>query len=243
MTRIESTTVLITGASRGIGHALVDEALARGRSHCLRRDAYAARAPRLPCQAGHARRHQQRADHGSRQRIGSLDLLINNAGIARYDDLSDPAVIAEHLAVNLFGTLAVTRAFTPLLARSNGAIVNNLSVNAFAPLPLIASYSVSKAAAFSATQSLRTLLSAQGVSVYAVLTGIVDTDMSRGVEIPKDTPAAVAAAILDGVEKGEHDIFPDAMSRPMADNWRTGAGKALEVQYAALTADTLAGAR
>ena len=243
MTRIEGTTVLITGASRGIGHALVDEALARGAA-----TVYA--GTRTPLDHPDSRVQPVTLDVTNSEQItaavngiGSLDLLINNAAIAGYDDLSDPAVIAEHLAVNLFGTLAVTRAFTPLLARSNGAIVNNLSVNAFAPLPLIASYSASKAAAFSATQSLRTLLSAQGVSVHAVLTGIVDTDMSRGVEIPKDTPAAVAAAILDGVEKGEQDIFPDAMSRPMADGWRTGAGKALEVQYAALTADTLAGAR
>ncbi|WP_369192148.1 SDR family NAD(P)-dependent oxidoreductase [Streptomyces sp. R08] len=243
MTRIEGTTVLITGASRGIGHALVDEALARGAA-----TVYA--GTRTPLDHPDSRVQPVTLDVTSSEQItaavngiGSLDLLINNAGIAGYDDLSDPSVIAEHLAVNLFGTLAVTRAFTPLLARSNGAIVNNLSVNAFAPLPLIASYSVSKAAAFSATQSLRTLLSAQGVSVHAVFTGIVDTDMSRGVEIPKDTPAAVAAAILDGVEKGEQDIFPDAMSRPMADSWRTGPGKALEVQYAALTADTPAGAR
>ncbi|MGQ4477871.1 SDR family NAD(P)-dependent oxidoreductase [Streptomyces sp. SAS_276] len=182
MTRIEGTTILITGASRGIGRALVDQALARGAA-----TVYA--GTRTPLHHPDSRVQPVTLDVTKSEQItaavnaiGSLDLLINNAGIAGYDDLSDPAVIAEHLAVTLFGTLAVTRAFTPLLARSNGAIVNNLSVNAFAPLPLIA-YSVSKAAAFSATQSLRTLLAAQGVSVYAILTGIVDTDMSRGVEI------------------------------------------------------------
>jgi len=70
-------------------------------------------------------------------------------------------VLDQHLAVNLFGTYGVMQAFLPLLAHSGGAVVNNLSVNAFAPLPLIPSYSVSKAAAFNLTQSLRTLLAGQ----------------------------------------------------------------------------------
>nr|WP_318546814.1 SDR family NAD(P)-dependent oxidoreductase [Mycobacterium lepraemurium] len=86
--------------------------------------------------------------------VQSLDLLINNAGIALYDDLSDPASLEKHLAVNLFGTYTVTRAFLPTLIRSRGAVINNLSVNALAPLPLIPAYSVSTAAALNHTQSL-----------------------------------------------------------------------------------------
>jgi len=240
MTDIAGRTVLITGANRGIGKALVHEALARGAARV-----YA--GTREPIKDPDSRVTPLRLDvtsgeeiQAAAEAITSLDLLINNAGIASYDDLSDPTVIARHLAVNLYGTLAVTQAFTPLLARGRGAVVNNLSVNAFAPLPLIASYSLSKAAAFNLTQSLRTLLAPRGVTVHAVLTGIVDTDMSRGVDIPKATPASVAAAIFDGIEKGEDDIFPDAMSQPMAESWRTSAAKALEGQYAALAADVLA---
>lgn len=235
MTSIAGKTILITGANRGIGQALVNEALTRGagrvyagtRGHLDHPDARV-----TPVTLDITRSEQIAA---ATEAIGSLDLLINNAGIAGYDDLSDPQVIADHLSVNLYGTLAVIRAFTPHLARTHGAVVNNLSVNAFAPLPLIASYSVSKAAAFSVTQSLRVILAAQGVRVHAVLTGIVDTDMSRGVDIPKDTPDAVAAAIFDGIENREEDIFPDAMSRPMAENWRTSAAKALETSYATMT--------
>jgi NAD(P)-dependent dehydrogenase (short-subunit alcohol dehydrogenase family) len=168
------------------------------------------------------------------ERVASLDILINNAGVSMYDDLSDRTALEEHLAVNLFGTYGVTQAFLPLLTRSRGAIVNNLSLLAFAALPLVPAYSISKAAAFSLTQSLRALLAGPGVSVHAVLTGPVDTDMSRGLDIPKASPESVARAIFDGVEKGQEDIFPDPMSASMAESWRSGAAKALERQFAAL---------
>ena len=143
-------------------------------------------------------------------------------------------MLEQHLVVNLFGTYGVTQAFLPLLTRSRGAIVNVLSVTGLAALPLIPAYSISKAAAFSLSQSLRALLAGRGVSVHAVLTGPVDTDMSRGLDIPKASPESVARAIFDGVEKGDQDIFPDPMSESMAENWRNGAVKALERQYAAL---------
>ena len=170
------------------------------------------------------------------ERIDELDVLINNAGISVYDDLSDRAALEQTLAVNLFGTYGVTQAFLPLLTRSRGAIVNVLSVTAWAAIPVIPSYSISKAAAFSLSQSLRALLADRGVDVHAVMTGPVDTDMSRALDIPKASPESVARAIFDGVQNGEEDIFPDAMSASMAEDWRTGAAKALERQYAGLVA-------
>ena len=166
--------------------------------------------------------------------VGTLDVLVNNAGIALYDDLSDRGALEQHLAVNLFGTFGVIQAFLPLLTSSKGAVVNNLSVNALAPLPLIPAYSMSKAAAFSLTQSLRTLLAERGVTVHAVLTGIVDTDLTRGLDAPKASTESVARAVFDGVENDEEDIFPDPMSGSLAQGWRSGPAKALERQYAAL---------
>ena len=165
--------------------------------------------------------------------VESLDMLINNAGIARPDDLTDPAVLERHLAVNLFGTYAVTLALLPALTLSRGVILNILSVNALAPLPFIfPAYSVSKAAAFSLTQSLRALVAGQGVRVHAVLPGPVDTDIMRGSGIPKASPESVALAIFDAVDNGEEEIFPDPASAPMAAHWGDGAAKLLERQLA-----------
>jgi short-subunit dehydrogenase len=178
---------------------------------------------------------------GAVERVESLDVLINNAGLALYDDLSDPAVLEQHLAINLFGPLGVTRAFLPSLTETEGTIVNVLSIAAFAALPVIPAYSISKAAAFSLSQSLRALLAGRGVSVHAVLSGPVDTDMSRDLDIPKASPESVARAILDGVEHGDEEIFPDAMSETIAESWRTRAGKALERENAALVAGVPAG--
>jgi NAD(P)-dependent dehydrogenase (short-subunit alcohol dehydrogenase family) len=171
--------------------------------------------------------------------IDTLDILINNAGIAMYDDLSKPDVIEQHLAVNMFGPLNVTRAFLPLLKRSKGAVVNNLS-SALAPLPIIPGYSISKAATLSMTLSLRALLAGQRVTVHAILTGPVDTDMTRSVDFPKASPDSVAAAIFDGLEKGEEEIFPDPMSQSIAEGWRNGVAKALERQSAAFVPESVA---
>jgi short-subunit dehydrogenase len=128
----------------------------------------------------------------------------------------------------------VTQAFLPALTRSRGAIVNNMSLAALAPIPLTPAYSMSKAAAFNLTQSLRALLAGQGVRVHAVLTGPVDTDMVRDLDIPKTPPQTVARGILDGVDNGQEEIFPDPASASLADSWHSGAVKALERQNASL---------
>jgi short-subunit dehydrogenase len=124
----------------------------------------------------------------------------------------------------------------PLLARSRGAIVNILSLAAIACVPFSPAYSISKAAALSLTQGLRALLAGRGVSVHAALVGPVDTDMTRELEIPKSPPESVAKGILDGLERGEEEIFPDVMSEPLAEGWRNGMPKALERQFAAYVA-------
>jgi NAD(P)-dependent dehydrogenase (short-subunit alcohol dehydrogenase family) len=231
---IARKAILVTGANRGIGEALVAEALSRGATRV-----YA--GTRVPLTHPDVRVTPLTLDVTSAAQIqeaaltvSSLDILINNAGIALYDDLSDRTVLERHLAVNFFGTYGVTQAFLPHLMRSRGAIVNNLSTNALAPLPVIPAYSISKAAAFNLTQSLRALLAGRGVRVHAVLTGPVDTDMTRSIDIPKASPEGVARAVFDAVENDEEDIFPDPMSASVADSWNNSAAKALERQFAGL---------
>lgn len=228
MTTIAGKSILITGANRGIGQALLEEALRRGA-----RQVYAGtrelfthpdeRVTPVLLDVTDAAQTQQVV-----QTVLSLDILVNNAGVALPDDLSDRAVLEHHLSVNVFGLHGVTQAFLPLLVRSRGTIVNNVSVAAVAPMPFIPAYSISKAAAFSLTQAQRMLLAGQGVTVHAVLTGATDTDMNRDYDIPKASRESVAQAIFDGVENEEEDIFPDSMSQSIAAGWQSSPAKVLE---------------
>ena len=238
---ITGKTVLVTGANRGIGKAVVEEALKRGASRV-----YA--GTRQPLTHSDDRvtpitLDVTNAEHikAAAEQVGSLDILVNNAGIVGFDDLSDPAVIDQMMAVNFWGVYHVTQAFLPALISSQGAIVNNISVNAFAAFPLVPSYSIAKAAAFNMTQSLRGHLASKGVSVHAVMTGLVDTDMTEGFEVmAKAAPETVAQGIFDGVENGEDEIFPDPMAKPLEESWRNGGGKELERNYAAVAAQMMA---
>jgi NAD(P)-dependent dehydrogenase (short-subunit alcohol dehydrogenase family) len=232
---IADKTILVTGANRGIGQALVEEALRRGakRVYAGTRGPLGHADPRVvPLSLDVTSAAQIQA---AAERVEALDILINNAGVSVPDDLGDlGAALEQHLAVNLFGTYDVTQAFLPFLARSQGAIVNVVSLAAFASVPIMPAYSISKAAAFSLSQSQRALLAGRGVSVHAVMSGPVDTDMNRGFDIPKASPESVARAIFDGFENGEEEIFPDPMSEGLADGWRSGVVKAFERQNAAL---------
>ena len=231
---IEDKTVLVTGANRGLGRALVDEALSRGaaRVYAAARQPIVVRDARVSALVLDVTNPAQ--IQAAAAGVGALDLLINNAGISVADDLSQRAALEEHLAVNLYGPLDVTRAFLPVLTRRRGAVVNVISLAAVAAVPIMPAYSVSKAAALSITQSLRARLAPTGVSVHAVVPGPIDTDMVRDLDIPKTPAAEVARATLDGLQRGEEEIFPDAMSRSLADGWRAGVAKELERQNAAL---------
>jgi NAD(P)-dependent dehydrogenase (short-subunit alcohol dehydrogenase family) len=234
--KIANKTILITGANRGIGRALLDEALKRGA-----KKVYAAtrgmfqhpdeRVVPLTLDVTNAEQIQQAVTQ-----INDLDVVINNAGVAIYDDLSNLDVIEQHLAVNFLGPLKVSQAFLPLLKRSKGAIVNNLSLAALAPLPIIAGYSISKAAASNMTQSMRAYLAGQGVSVHAVFLGPIDTEMNRDFDIPKASTETAAQGIFDGLENGDEDIFPDPVSQSVAEGWRNGVSKGLESQFSAFVA-------
>ena len=235
MTKIADSSVLVTGGGRGIGHALVDEALKRGA-----RRVYLGTRKTLTHQDGRVTPLALDVTDPAQIRraaedVESLDILINNAGVTAFDDLSDQAVLEQQLAVNLYGPRAVIQAFLPLLSRG-AAIVNVHSLASIAPTPFSPAYSISKAAALSMTQALRMHLADQGLTVHAVLPGPVDTEMNADLNIPLPMAAAesVAAAILDGVEAGDDDIFPDPVSAEVAEGWRNSVVKALEGQFATL---------
>ncbi|MHB8811642.1 MAG: SDR family NAD(P)-dependent oxidoreductase [Steroidobacteraceae bacterium] len=236
--KIADSTVLVTGANRGLGKALVEEALRRGAKRVYagvrqRFDPLDRRVTPLTLDITNAA--QIRA---AVETVDDLDILVNNAGISLQSELSDRAALERLLAVNLFGTYDVTQAFVPSLARSRGAIVNILSLAALAAVPFDSLYSISKAAAFSLSQSLRALLADRGVSVHTVLPGPIDTDMVRGLDIPKASAESTAHAILGALENEEEEIFPDPMSAAVAEGWRSGAVKALQRQFAAYAQQT-----
>jgi len=187
-TTFDGKIVLVTGANRGLGKALVDEALRRGA-----RRVYA--ASRHPLVHADGRVFPVILDVTNPEHIeqavesvDSLDILINNAGVSVPDDLTDHSAFESHLAVNLYGTLDVTQAFLPALIRSQGVVVNVVSIGALAAVPVLPAYSVSKAATLSLTQSLRAIMAGQGVSVHAVMPGPIDTDMVRDLESPRPRP-------------------------------------------------------
>ena len=231
---IARKTVLVTGANRGLGQALVEEALNRGakRVYAGTRRPFShpdQRVVPLMLDVTDSAQIQEAVDE-----VGSLDILINNAGVSVPNDLSDRSAFEQHLAVNLYGTLDVTRGFLPSLKQSRGAVVNVVSLAAIAAVPVLPAYSVSKAASLSLSQSLRALLAGLDVRVYAVLPGPIDTDMVRDLDVPKTSPEDVARGTLDGVERGEEEIFPDPMSQSIAHGWRAGVAKEFERQNAAL---------
>jgi NAD(P)-dependent dehydrogenase (short-subunit alcohol dehydrogenase family) len=231
---IADKTMLVTGANRGLGRALVDEALRRGakRVYAGSREPMAVPDDRVtPMILDVTDRAQIQEAVAS---VDSLDILINNAGVSVPDDLTDRSAFERHLAVNLYGTLDVTQAFVPSLTHRHGVVVNVVSLSAVAAVPVLPAYSVSKAALLSVTQSLRALPAGRGVSVHAVMPGPIDTDMVRALEIPKTPADVVAQAALDGLERGEEEIFPDPLSQSLADGWRTGVAKDFERQNAAL---------
>jgi NAD(P)-dependent dehydrogenase (short-subunit alcohol dehydrogenase family) len=239
--KLQGSKVLVTGSNRGIGRSLVQALLARGAATVYA----AARDPKalaglvaesgervVPVQLDITNAVEVAA---AGKLVDSLDLLINNAGLLGSGGLLDGSLeaIERDMRTNYFGTLAVTRALLPAIEKQKGSIVNVLTVVALASMPGLGGYSASKAAALSLTQALRGELGKRGIGVTAVFPGPVDTDMAREITLPKTSPAEVAKAILDGLERGDEDIFPDAMAQQVGGEFAK-APKNVERMFAAM---------
>jgi NAD(P)-dependent dehydrogenase (short-subunit alcohol dehydrogenase family) len=238
--RVNTSTALVTGANRGIGRTVVEALLARGvrKVYATARGVEAltdlATNPRVVPLALDIT--DAAAVAAAAAAAGDITLLVNNGGSLEFADLlnGDLSAIDADLKTNFFGTLAVTRAFVPVLVKSGGgAIVNLLSLVALGAVRGMGGYSVSKAAAASMTQAVRAQLADRGITVHGVFPGAVDTDMIRAFDMPKTSPDEVAHAILDGVEAGDEDIFPDPMAQNAFKTWREDP-KALERQMGSI---------
>jgi NAD(P)-dependent dehydrogenase (short-subunit alcohol dehydrogenase family) len=238
---VKGSKVLVTGANRGIGRAIVEALLEREATTVYA----AARRPATVADLAERDRrvvpveldlHDPTQIAAATALAADTTLLINNAGALAFTDPlgGDLAEIVRDFQTNFYGTLAATRAFVPVLERNGGgAIVNVLSLVVFGSIPALAGYSASKAAASSMTQALRAQLAGRDITVHAVFPGTIDTDMTRAFDMPKTSPAEAAHALLDGLEAGRDNIFPDPMSRGGYDSWRVDPS-AFERQMSAI---------
>lgn len=215
--QIKNATVLVTGANRGLGHAFVKALLEAGATKIYA----AARDPASITLEGVVPLRldvTNDADIAAAADLATdVNLLINNAGISRRSPLlASGAVEAARaeLETNFFGPLALSQAFAPILqANGGGGIVNVLSVLSWLSLSGTGTYSASKAAAWSLTNGLRNELRGQGTQVVGVHVGLMDTDMTRGMNVPKTDPSDVARQTLAALIEGHNEVLADAMSR------------------------------
>ncbi|MFM9889440.1 MAG: SDR family oxidoreductase [Rickettsiales bacterium] len=235
---IQNKVVLITGANRGIGRALVEAALKHGAKKIY---ATARKIEELP-NFGDARVVPVTLDITDRAQVKKVaeqatdvQVLINNAGALAFASIMEGPMemLMRDMEVNYFGTLSVTRAFASAIATNGGgAIASISSIIGLAPMEGVGGYSASKAALFSAIQASRTELKAKNISVHGIFPGPIDTDMARPMEIEKNSAANTAENILKGIEAGQEDIYPDPMSAQMAALWAHDP-KQLERTFAA----------
>jgi NAD(P)-dependent dehydrogenase (short-subunit alcohol dehydrogenase family) len=215
MTSLAGQTVLVTGANRGMGREYVTQLLDRGvtKVYAAARDPRAIdiadpRVVSLQLDVTDATSVAQAATAAC-----DVTVLINNAGIARGASVLDPdtSKLREEMETNLFGPLAIASAFADRIAQRSGAIVNVASVLAW--MPVGASYGVTKAAMWSATDSMRLELAPRGVQVVGVYVGLVDTDMGAFSDRPKSDPTDVVRQVLDGIETGADEVLADETTR------------------------------
>ena len=239
--KIENAVLFVTGANRGIGRALTEEAVARGakKVYAAARDvtsleplveSYSDRIVPVRLDVTSSEQIREAASRAS-----DVQVLVNNAGVATYSGFvyeHDQEGARREIETNYFGPLNVTKAFAQsLIENGNGAVATLVSISGLTSFPQVATYSASKAAAHSLTQGLRAELTPQGVSVFGVYPGPIDTDMSSNLDMEKETPSNAAGRIFDQMEKGVEDITTDAIADEIATNLKADA-KVVELENA-----------
>ena len=218
--KIEGAVALVAGGNRGLGKAFVRALLDAGAAKIY---ATARDASSVTESGATPVKLDIRNDHdiiAAADACRDVTLLVNNAGVARFTPLiGAPSMDAarDEIAVNYLGTLAMCRAFAPILAANGGgAVVNILSVVS----PFSGSYCVSKAAELAMTNAIRVELRAQGTLVASVYAGYIAADTTANLAVEKATPEAIASETLAALERGETEILADDRGREMKDRLR-----------------------
>jgi len=239
-TNIKNSIIFVTGANRGIGRALVEELINKGAAKV-----YAAarnkdtiiplmnNAPGKIVPVELDVTNEQQIEAAARKAT-DVNILINNAGRADFTaaiGASDITSARVEMEVNYFGLLNMTRAFAPVLKDNFGSVLVNISsIAGLVGIPLLGTYSATKAAVHSITQSIRGELASQNILVAGVYPGPIDTDLAKNFDAEKETPAHAARYILNAIERGDEDIFPDKVSQQMDKDLQANA-KAVEKEW------------
>lgn len=243
---IEGAAALVTDANRGLGRALTDALLARGvrKIYATARDPSALRVVRderlisLQLDVTDMEQVREIGDAAS-----DVEIVFNNVGVALATGFADSTVLDQarrEMEVNYFGPLRLLQQLAPVLARNGGgAVVNIDSAAGLTNVPFLPTYSASKAALHSLTQGARILLGLQGTAVFGVYACPLDTDIIRELALPTSSAHDVAMAILDGIEAGQEDIFPDPSSAAFG-RVLASSPKASERQNAAMVSASAA---
>ena len=239
--KVNGKVAFVTGSNRGIGKAIVIELLNKGAKKvyagarntetlCELKEKYGERL--IPVKLDVT---NEKEIAGASALANDVHILINNAGIGVFGGFfQDGAIdsLDKYLAVNVHGLVNVTRAFIDTLrSREQAAIVNLSSVAGLGNMPLIGTYSATKAAVHSITQGFRGELANEKILVAGVYPGPIDTDMAKEFDAPKDSPENAAAAIINGLEQGAEEIFPDPMSTQVGEGYSQNP-KAIEKEFA-----------
>ncbi len=215
--QLSNATVLITGANRGLGLAFARAALARGarKVYAAARDPSSVTLPGVVAIRLDVTKPEEIA--AAARDYPDVTLLINNAGIAATGGFlaEDSLASAErHFDTNVFGPMRLTQAFAPVLAANGGgAILNVLSIASWINGPLLGVYGMSKSAAWAMTNGTRIELNAQLTQVLALHVGFIDTDLTRGFDVPKSAPDDVVRTALDALEAGASEVLADEVTR------------------------------
>jgi len=214
---IQNAVVLVTGANRGIGLAFARQLLARG----ARKVYAAARDPSTVMLEGVEALQldvtSMEQIQAAARKASGVSLVINNAGVAQPGGFlaeDSDAVARRIFETNFFGVLNMSRTFAPVLkANGGGALLNVLSVASWVNAGDLAAYSASKSAAWSLTNALRHELLNQKTQVLGLHMGYVDTDLTRGFDVPKTSAEDIVQRALDGLEAGSDEVLADAITQ------------------------------